>query len=267
MNSHEQNADRFTGFADIYDGARPHCPPQATAAIETYLGKKPETVVDLGCGTGLSTLAWAGCAERVIGVEPSGDMIAVARAKAEGAGSVEFRRAFANDTGLPDSCADAVTCSQSFHWMEPVSTLAEIARILRPGGVFAAYDYDWPPVCGARAELAFLGLSEAVDRLEADFCPQDPSSMWDKDGHLDRIRGSGHFVYARELLFSSSEPCTARRLAALAASRSGFQKALAAAPEKAGPLLREFLRTAQSLFGDGEFSVDFCYRMRIGVKG
>ena len=40
--------------------------------------------------------------------------------------------------------ADIVTCSQSFHWMEPEPTLAEIARILRPGGVFAAYDYDWP---------------------------------------------------------------------------------------------------------------------------
>src|SRR5262249_48629656 len=35
--------------------------------------------------------------------------------------------------------------AQSFHWMEPTATLAEIARILRPGGLFAAYDYDWPP--------------------------------------------------------------------------------------------------------------------------
>lgn len=32
------------------------------------------------------------------------------------------------------------TVAQALHWMEPASTLAEVARILRPGGVFAAYD-------------------------------------------------------------------------------------------------------------------------------
>ncbi len=48
-----------------------------------------------------------------------------------------------------------VTCSQSFHWMEPHSTLAEIARILRPGGVFSAYDYQWPPTVHWQAETAF----------------------------------------------------------------------------------------------------------------
>jgi len=45
-------------------------------------------------------------------------------------------------TDLPDGCADIVTCSQSLHWMVPESTFAEVARILRPGGVFATYDYD-----------------------------------------------------------------------------------------------------------------------------
>jgi SAM-dependent methyltransferase len=45
----------------------------------------------------------------------------------------------------PQALVDAlVTCSQSLHWMEPEPTFAEVARILRRGGVFAAYDYDWP---------------------------------------------------------------------------------------------------------------------------
>ena len=37
-----------------------------------------------------------------------------------------------------------MTCAQSLHHVEPEGTLAEIGRILRVGGVFAAYDYDWP---------------------------------------------------------------------------------------------------------------------------
>ncbi|MGH7866895.1 MAG: class I SAM-dependent methyltransferase, partial [Candidatus Dormibacteraceae bacterium] len=45
-------------------------------------------------------------------------------------------------TGLPEACADVVTCVQAFHWMDPEIVLPEVARILRPGGVFAAVDYD-----------------------------------------------------------------------------------------------------------------------------
>src|SRR4051794_19046780 len=60
-------------------------------------------------------------------------------------GQNEDREGVAHQTGLPDGCADIVTAAQSLHWMEPTATLAEIARILRPGGLFAAYDYDWPP--------------------------------------------------------------------------------------------------------------------------
>ena len=54
MNS---NAERFTGFAAIYDQARPHLPAFPREVIRRYLGHAPDTVVDLGCGTGLSTAA------------------------------------------------------------------------------------------------------------------------------------------------------------------------------------------------------------------
>ena len=40
------------------------------------------------------------------------------------------RQGYAHATGLPDAFADVVVCSQSFHWMEPESTLQEIGRIL-----------------------------------------------------------------------------------------------------------------------------------------
>ncbi|QAT50880.1 class I SAM-dependent methyltransferase [Caproiciproducens sp. NJN-50] len=266
MNPQERNADRFTGFAGLYDGARPHCPPQAIEEIKRYLGRSPETVVDLGCGTGLSTLAWTGHAGRVVGIEPNADMLAAARGKAEGIAGIEFHSAFANDTGLPDACADAVTCSQSFHWMEPAATLPEIARILRPGGVFAAYDYDWPPVCGARAELEFQRLDEYAWGLEEELCPGSAATRWDKSRHLRNIRESGYFSYARELLFSNSETCTAERLTAMLASRSGFQKSKGFMPERMGSALMEFSRRMWEIFGDAEFSIEFCYRMRLGMK-
>ena len=114
------NADRFLGFADIYNNARPKCPEKVKKIMQKYLGKTPDVVVDLGCGTGLSTRTWSSVSNKVIGIEPS---------------------------------ADIITCSQSFHWMNPEKTLKEVSRILKKGGVFATYDYDWPPVCNWEAEL------------------------------------------------------------------------------------------------------------------
>jgi ubiquinone/menaquinone biosynthesis C-methylase UbiE len=57
-------------------------------------------------------------AGRVIGVENNPEMLAAAWH----APRVEYRRALAQQTGLPDTCADVVTCAQSLHWMEHRST-------------------------------------------------------------------------------------------------------------------------------------------------
>ena len=71
------------------------------------------------------------------------------------ADNVTYISAFSDNTGLDNCCADVITCSQSFHWMNPETTISEVSRILKKGGVFAVYDYDWPPVCDWKAELEF----------------------------------------------------------------------------------------------------------------
>src|SRR5262245_5606647 len=123
----------------------------------TYAGTagRPR-VVDLGSGTGLSTRWCAAWADSVIGVEPSDDM----RERAEAAGDarveddrgrVRYVRGWSHDTGLPEGEADLVVAVQALHWMDPAPTFAEVARLLRPGGVFAALDCDWPPSVGSVA--------------------------------------------------------------------------------------------------------------------
>jgi Methylase involved in ubiquinone/menaquinone biosynthesis len=141
------NADRFLGFADVYDNARPKCPEKVKEILLKYLEKSPSVIVDLGCGTGLSTTIWSKVSNKVIGIEPSRDMIKLAREKASNLKNVNFISGFSDNTGLEDSSVDIITCSQSFHWMNPETTLNEASRILKKGGIFAVYDCDWPPVC------------------------------------------------------------------------------------------------------------------------
>jgi SAM-dependent methyltransferase len=263
--SAQKNADRFKGFAGLYENARPAMPQRVVDIVRLYLCKTPGLVVDMGCGTGLSTVVWAGRCREVIGIEPSADMLAIAAAKQ--APGVSFLQAFSHDTGLAGACADAVVCSQSFHWMEPVSTLAEAGRILNSGGVFATVDCDWPPVCGFEAELAYTRLMDEVYRIE-DGHPalRGASIKWDKENHLGNIKKSGLFRYAREVVFAHTESCTAGRLIGLALSQGGLQSVLKACPELITPEVERFAGAVTRSFGENTFDVDYCYRMRIGVR-
>ncbi len=265
MDISTKNKNRFLGFADTYEAARPRMPLLPIEIITQYLGGAPDLVVDLGCGTGLSTAIWQGHCNRVIGIEPSEDMLCVASKKADDA--ISFRKAFAHDTGLESGCADAVVCSQSFHWMNPDLTLAEINRILKTCGVFAAIDYDWPPICNTQAEMAYNELFTKVDAVEKSHPDLSTAfSRWDKNKHLSHIQGSGYFKYCREVVFLNTEPCDAERFILIALSQGGLQSIL----KKDRALIQDeidlFSSLIRGIFQDKRFEVRFCYRMRIGVK-
>ena len=246
--------DRFAGFADLYDANRPTAPEALGDLLRAYAGMPLPEVVDLGSGTGLSTRWAARWASSVIGVEPSADMRL--QATTRGGAGISYVEGTSSETGLRSASADVVVAVQAMHWMEPVSTLAEVARILRPGGVFATVDADWPPVSGvAAAEQAWVLLHRRIRVLEAraargddveqmrrPVAADDPSlddddlhdphrnrampggvRSWPKSGHLGRIVECGHFRFVRELLFNQPTDGGADRFVALMRSQGSYQ--------------------------------------------
>jgi SAM-dependent methyltransferase len=130
-------AERFTGLADRYARHRPSYPEAALDFIQARCGLGPDArLVDVGCGTGISSRLFALRGVRVIGIDPNDDMRARAEAAPAPAGapSPEYRKGTAEATGLPDDCAAAVLAAQAFHWFDAPAALREFARILRPGG-------------------------------------------------------------------------------------------------------------------------------------
>jgi SAM-dependent methyltransferase len=262
--AHTPNSDRFLGLAGCYDGATPAA-PQAFVRLVRAWADLPVLglVVDLGCGTGLSSRIWGACARRVVGVEPNPDMRALAAAR--GGQGLEYREGFGHATGLGDACADAVVCSQALHWMEPQATLREAARILRPGGVFAAVDCDWPPSVNWRVEQAYITMKERADALEA-ADPEIRVRRWPKQGHLSNLRGCGHFVFAREVLLHGVERGGPQRLVDMALSQGGVAALLRRGVSEADLGLEELRRVVLRELGAGEAEYVFSYRVRLAVK-
>jgi ubiquinone/menaquinone biosynthesis C-methylase UbiE len=257
---------RFSGFASTYDRYRP-TPPPIIPEVLAYIAQtpRPGLVVDFGCGTGLSTRIWAAKAERVIGIEPSQDMRRQAQQGTD-APNVSYLAGASDATGLPDRCADIVTCSQSLHWMQPEATFAEAARILRPGGVFAAIDCDWPPVTGSwEVDAAYMELMKRVSAVETERNLSDGLNRWSKDQHLARMRASGSFRHTREIAAVGVETGNADRYVGLALSMGSLQMVLKAGVSEDQIGLDVFRETAGHLLGDAPSPWYFTYRVRMGL--
>ncbi len=260
------NLRRFTGFAGLYDRHRP-APPAALAGLLVQIAHiaRPEWVVDLGSGTGLSTRYWANHAEQVIGIEPTADMRQEAGAQTT-ARNVTYREGFSHQTGLPAACAQIVSCSQSLHWMEPAGTFREAARVLRPGGVFAACDYDWPPASGSwEADAAYEACMKRVKQLEKDSGSGEGLKRWDKAGHLARMQASGCFRYVREATLHHIDSGNAERLVGVLLSQGGVMGLLRKNFTEADLGIDALRTVAQRTLGHDPQPWHWSARVRLGV--
>jgi SAM-dependent methyltransferase len=258
--------ERFTGFGAQYDQARPSA-PDALADLLLPIARctTPPFVVDVGSGTGLSTRYWSGRARTVIGIEPSDSM----RAEAErvGGDNVSYRHGYSHATGLDDGVADLVICAQSLHWMEPESTFAEATRILRPGGLFAAYDYDWPPSTSYwEVDQVYMECMEIADRLGERHRIMEGVQRWKKSGHLMRMRDSGRFRFVREALLHHCDEGSAERVVGVFLSQGHVQSLIkrGVTGEELG--VDRLLKTARHAWGETKIQWFWSARVRMALR-
>lgn len=125
--------ERFSDRVDAYSRFRPGYPPDVLRAIREGLGVAPPAVViDLGAGTGIFSAALLDDGFEVIAVEPNAAMREAAARALQGRERFTLVAASAEETGLPDACADLAVAAQAFHWFDPARARVEILRVTRP---------------------------------------------------------------------------------------------------------------------------------------
>jgi SAM-dependent methyltransferase len=135
----EQMAQRAASFGAAASAYAEHRPDYPDAAIDWVLepvsSRRGVRVLDLGAGTGRLTESLQRAEVDVIAVEPDPQMRAEMLRRVFG---VAVLAGTAEDIPLPDERVDAVVVGQALHWFDQERALPEIARVLKPGGVFAA---------------------------------------------------------------------------------------------------------------------------------
>ena len=131
-NIHEAAAKGFTRAAGAYVEGRPGYPAEIDSWLRETLGLcAGRAALDLGAGTGKFTSRLLDTGARVTAVEPVDAMLG----RLVGAlPEVDARSGTAEEIPLGDETMDAVVCAQSFHWFASAGVLAEIRRVLKPGG-------------------------------------------------------------------------------------------------------------------------------------
>lgn len=121
---------------DAYHGA--DFSRRRRASFDALSPAPGETILDIGCGNGMLTAELAravGERGRVIGIDPSAEMLAAGEARCSGLPHVTMQKGAADALGLADASADKAVSIQVFEYVADIpAALAEVRRALRPGG-------------------------------------------------------------------------------------------------------------------------------------
>ena len=126
----------FSGIAREYAAVRPGYPPELFQWLAAEAPAR-EAAWDVATGSGQAAIGLAGHFARVVATDVSARQIEHARPHPR----IEYRVAAAEESGLESNAYDLVTVAAAVHWFDLERFGREVRRVLRPGGVVAAWTY------------------------------------------------------------------------------------------------------------------------------
>jgi len=150
--------------------------------------------------------------------------------------------------------------------MDPLPTFKEVARVLRRGGVFAAYDCDFPPTTSSwKADAAFFRFMGRVADLEEEYNVSDGLQRWTKAEHLDRMKASGSFRFTKEVVLHHVEEGNAERFIKLTQSQGNVAMLVKKGLSERDLGMNKFREMTSEALGDNAKPWYFSTRLRLGI--
>jgi len=146
----------FASEAAEYAHLRPTYPENLFEFLATIVASR-NIAWDCATGNGQAATHLAGYFERVIATDESAEMIAQAPDDPQ----IEYGVAEAEDSGIDTDSVDLVTVASAIHWFDLGRFYAEVRRVVRPGGVIAAWTY-YTPVFGNDVDAIIMHLARDV---------------------------------------------------------------------------------------------------------
>jgi SAM-dependent methyltransferase len=187
----------YKSAAERYPKGRPYFHPLVVERIKTFLSLTglTEHALDVGCGTGLSSVALKEIAASVVGADVSQEMIALA----EKDDRVVYAVADAVRLPFREEVFDLATLSSAFHWLDRREFLREAARVLRPRGWLVVYDHYFSGRMTENEEFQTWYRETHLKRYPAP--PRARLSFTEEDSGNEGFHLAGHEHYRNSIRF------------------------------------------------------------------
>ena len=155
-------SDHFSGVASDYVAFRPQYPVELFDWLASVC-QRHDVAWDCACGSGQASRPLVSYFGMVVGTDASPTQVAAA----EAIENIRFVVAASERTPLADGTFDLVTVAQALHWFVGETFFEEVRRVVRPGGVFAAWTYGMPNI-----------VYDAVENVVHDFINVSLEPYW-----------------------------------------------------------------------------------------
>ncbi len=170
----------FGALAKKYAEARGEFPGEVISYFWELVNARDPIVLDVGCGTGISTRQLARCRATVLGLDKDPEMIR----QAEKEGDSPIRYVASPVDGMPfETCKfDAVTAFSAFHWFTDKASIREIKRVLKAGGVFFVVNRNKSSLLGDYRDMLGKFIAGDLPNIKSRY---DPLTILKSNGFDD----------------------------------------------------------------------------------
>ena len=126
----------YSKLAEDYDAHRIGYSLELYSMANEFGLSNEGDILDVACGTGLASEPFAREGAHITGIDTAEEMLRFAEARIPGG---DFKKGSAEALPFADDAFDAAICAQAIHWLNKERAIAEMIRVVKPGGVVAIW--------------------------------------------------------------------------------------------------------------------------------